>query len=356
MQEVIEPRPNETEKLLHLTERQRAILRLIVHEYVSTGRPVASKNLTEHREVGYSSATIRNEMAELEQTGLVEHFHTSGGRVPTSLGYRFFVKNLMSQADLPDIEQQTIRQLFRQAEVQLEAWTDLAAAVLAEIAGNVSVVTAPRTAVARLRHMELISLQPGTALLILVTFESTVRQVMIHLPSEANQEALSRLADRLTTELRGLTGFEIATRARGADENAKEVIQQLERTLISLDEAGQSEVSSSGLHNVVGRADFDDSDLQAMLDLMKGGQLLRSIVPLLRQGTDVQVFIGDDVLPDSLRKFGLIVAPYGSGEEVTGMLGILGPTRMAYWRSISTVRYMARLMSDLVSELIPAEE
>jgi heat-inducible transcriptional repressor len=129
-----------------LTARQRAILKMIVHEYVQSGRPVGSKTLTERYPVGVSSATIRNEMAELEASGFVSHLHTSGGRVPTDQGYRYYVHTLMGTPELPAGEQIMIRHQFRQAEVQLEGWMELAATTLAEIAGNVSVVTAPRTA------------------------------------------------------------------------------------------------------------------------------------------------------------------------------------------------------------------
>src|SRR4051794_35278198 len=200
-----------------LSPRQQAILKLIIHEFVQTGRPVGSKTLTERYTIGYSSATIRNEMAELETAGYIQHLHTSGGRVPTDVGYRYFVHNLMGAVELPQGDQIMIRHQFRQAEDHLEGWMELAATVMAEIAGNVSVVTAPRTAIAKLRHLELISLQPRIALLILVTFESTVRQVMIHLPETIDQPDLSRLADALVLDLRGLSSDEIAGRTTGMD-------------------------------------------------------------------------------------------------------------------------------------------
>src|SRR3712207_4027636 len=180
-----------------LSERQQAILRLIVQEYVATGRPVGSKTLVERHGIAYSSATIRNEMADLETAGYVQHLHTSGGRVPTDRGYRYFVHQLLGDVELPSSEQIMIRHQFRQVELQLEQWMELAATVLARAAGNVSVVTAPRTATPRLRHLELIALQPRLGLLILVTADSSVRQVMVHWPEEVEQDALSRLADAL---------------------------------------------------------------------------------------------------------------------------------------------------------------
>lgn len=339
-----------------LTPRQQAILKLIVHEFVQTGRPVGSKTLTERYTIGYSSATIRNEMAELENAGYIQHLHTSGGRVPTDVGYRYFVHNLMGAVELPPGEQIMISHQFRQAEDHLEGWMDLAATVMAEIAGNVSVVTAPRTAVAKLRHLELISLQPRIVLLILVTFESTVRQVMIHVPEVIDQPELSRLADAMVLDLRGLSSDEIAGRAAGLDQLSLTVVEQIVATLHTLDSADQTAIRHSGLENILGKPDVLDGDLQSVMALLRGGGFLSAVLPQLGREPDVQVFIGDQGLPNEFRRFGVVVATYGVDDVVTGVLGVLGPMRMSYWRSISTVRYMSRLMSDLMADLYPRLE
>ncbi len=136
-------RTKPTEEHPAITQRQQQVLQLIVREHVSNGRPVGSKSLSERYSIGYSAATIRNEMAELEAAGYVDHLHTSGGRVPTDAGYRYFVGHLMDDVDLPAGDQIMIRHQFRQAETKLDEWPELAASVLAEIAGNVSVVTSP---------------------------------------------------------------------------------------------------------------------------------------------------------------------------------------------------------------------
>jgi heat-inducible transcriptional repressor len=341
------------EGTVSLSARQQAILRLIVHEYIQSGRPVGSKTLTERYTLGLSSATVRNEMAELEASGFVQHLHTSGGRVPTAGGYRFFVDHLMENVELPPGEQIMIRHQFRQAEERLDGWMELAATVLAEIAGNVSVVTAPRTVVARLRHLELIALQPRLAMLILVTLESTVKQVMIHLVEPADQERLSGLADQLANSLRGTTAEEMSRHDVGSDAVARQVIEQAVATLSTLDTAGGAELRHSGLANIVGQPELAEGDLQRILALLTGGGLVSALLPQLGQGQDVQVFIGDENLPAELRHFGVVVSTYGVDDVVTGLLGVLGPTRMSYWRTISSVRYVSRLMSDLMLELYP---
>lgn len=334
-----------------LSQRQRAILKLIVQEYVATGRPVGSKTLTERYAVGVSSATIRNEMGELEEAGYVQQPHTSGGRVPTDHGYRYYVHELMGPPELSSGDQIMIRHQFRQVEAQLDQWVDFAASVLAETAGNVSIVSAPRTLVPRIRHFELISLQPRLALLILVTQETAVRQIMIHLPEDADQAELSRLADSLVSETRGLNADDIASRVIGSTPLGRFVLEQVEFGLRGLRSVEHTQLRHSGIENILGQPEFSGEGAQSVLELLRGGSLLGALLPQLTFGKEVQVFIGDENPADALRQFGVVMATYGINGEVTGILGVLGPTRMSYWRSISSVRYMARLMSDLMEDL-----
>jgi len=337
-----------------LTPRQQAILRLIVQEYVASGRAVGSKALSQHAAVSVSSATIRNEMADLEDAGFVQHLHTSGGRIPTDRGYRYFVHHLMGDVELPSSDQIMIRHQFRQVEVQLEQWMELAATVLAEAAGNVSVVTAPRATEARLRHFELIALQPRLALLILVTADSTVRQLMLHWPDETDQEVLSRLADSLVGGLRGLSAEDIAAREPEVNTLVHFVVHQIAAALRGLDAAERVEMRHSGIENMLAQSDLSGGEAQSLLALLRGGAFLSAVLPQLSDDDGVQVFIGDENPAVDLRRFGVVLSTYGVGGAVTGVLGVVGPTRMSYGRSISSVRYMAHLMSDLMADLYTA--
>lgn len=334
-----------------LTERQRTVLKLLVQDYVATGRPVGSKTLSEHYPSAVSSATIRSEMAALEDIGYVQQPHTSGGRVPTDRGYRFYVHNLMARPELSSGDQIMIRHQFRQVEAQLDSWVDFAASVLAETAGNISIVTAPRSMVARLRHLELISLQPRLALLILVTQESALRQMMVHLPEDADQPMLSRLADSLVPELRGLGSEGVETRANGTLGLTLHVLEHIATGLRGMGSVEHTQIRHSGIENILGQPEFAGSEGHSVLELLRGSSLLGAVLPQMAVGQEVQVFIGDENPADALRRFGVVMATYGIDGEVTGILGVLGPTRMSYWRSISSVRYMARLMSDLMEDL-----
>ena len=343
--------PEQPTQVPPITDRQRQILKLIVQEYVQRGRPVGSKALTERYALGVSAATIRNEMAELETNGFLQALHTSGGRVPTDLGYRYFVHTLMDAPELPSSDQITIRHQFRQVEAQVEQWVELAAVVLAETAGSVSVVTAPRPVTARLRHLELIALQPQTALLILVTQDSMVRQVMLRWPEETTQRELSALADEMAAELGGLSGADIDVRGDVLTGAKRFVAERIATTMTGLDAVEQVEVRQSGLENVLTQPEFAGAESQALLEILRGGGFLSAMLPQVEHGSGVQVFIGDENPSSELRRFGVVLATYGVGGEVSGLLGVLGPTRMAYGRSISSVRYMAHLMSGLVADL-----
>ena len=347
-------RPTTTQEHQAITQRQQQVLQLIVREHVSNGKPVGSKFLAERYSIGYSAATIRNEMAELEAAGFVDHLHTSGGRVPTDAGYRYFVGHLMDDVDLPAGDQIMIRHQFRQAETKLDEWPELAASVLAEIAGNVSVVTSPKVSTARIRHLELISLQPQLALLILVTKESTVRQSMVHLPVDVDQSDLRVLAGQLSAELSGRSADEVQKQAIRVSPLATAVVEHVIAALRQIDSPDQIAIRSKGLHYIVGQPGIQDDDVHAVLDLVQGGAFLNAILPQIESVDRVQVFIGRDELPDQLQRFGVIVATYGIDDNVKGLIGVLGPTRMSYWRTISTVRYMSRLISDLVTDLYPS--
>ena len=338
-------------KVPPINDRQRLILKLIVQEYVQSGRPVGSKALTERFALGVSSATIRNEMAELETNGFLQALHTSGGRVPTDLGYRYFVHTLMDAPEMSPSDQIMIRHQFRQVEAQLEQWVELAAVVLAETAGSVSVVTAPRPVTARLRHLELISLQPRTALLILVTQDSMVRQVMLRWPEESTQAELSALADEMVADLGGLAGNDIEVRTASLSGAKRFLAERIATTMTGLDGVEQVEVRQSGLENVLTQPEFAGAESQTLLEILRGGGFLSAMLPQVESGSGVQVFIGEENPSTELRRFGVVLATYGVGGEVSGLLGVLGPTRMAYGRSISSVRYMAHLMSGLVADL-----
>lgn len=335
-----------------LTERQQIVLRFLVEEYVESGRAVGSRTLTERYPMGVSPATVRNEMAMLERLGYIEHPHTSAGGVPTDQGFRYYVERYAVRSQLPATDQLTIRHQFRQVEAQLEGWMQLAATVLSEIAGNLAIITSPRSRQARLRHFEALSLQERLALLIVVTQDSSVTQSMLHLEESITQTELRAVSDRLNSELANLDAVEAQLFVDDLDGLERLIGEHVLTALAAAESGERTEVRSEGFEYMVRQPEFaGDGDLRQIFGLMRGSRLLSILLPQLTEERGVQIFIGEENVHDILQPFGIVVASYGVDRRVTGLLGIVGPRRMPYERSISSVRYMADLMSDLMQDL-----
>lgn len=340
-----------------LTPRQEQLLRLIVHDYVAGGRAVGSKALVGHYQLNVSSATIRNEMAELERQGLIEQPHTSAGRVPTDRGYRYYVEHLIGDPRLPVAEQMMIRHQFRQVEMQLQSWMRLASTVLAHTTGNVSLVTAPRTQTARLKHFELVSIQERLILLVLVTQESVVKQVIVEWSEPVTQAMLRAVADDLNPRYSGLPAGEIARAAERETGLAGLIAGQVAEILRELETATAVELQHAGLEHALQQPEFAGGQAAGQIvELLQGGAFLSALLPQVRAADDVQVFIGAENAANALQPYGIVVATYGVRHEVIGLLGVLGPRRMQYERSIGSVRYVAGLLSDLVGRLYTGDE
>jgi heat-inducible transcriptional repressor len=336
-----------------LTERQRAILGMVVRTYIETAAPVGSATLARRYALGVSPATVRNELAYLEQTGYLTHPHTSAGRVPTIQGYRYFVEQLMQDAELPAAEQRMIRHQFHQAGVDIEEWVRLAAAVLARTAGAAALATLPHAPESRLKHLELIAIRDPLVLLIVVLEDGTVQQQMLTTSRPISQDELSRVSNRLNSHLAGLTRREIAASPLPLSSLEQDVVEYALELMGEVDRQAHIEVYRDGLINILSAPEFADTErAQAVLRLLEEGTLLEAVlaeVGLTRRG--VQVIIGGEGRWEEMRDCSLVMARYGPPQEAVGVLGVFGPVRLPYERAVSSVRYVARLMTELVRDL-----
>lgn len=335
-----------------LSQRQRSILRYIVQEYVRSGRAVGSKTLIERYGLRVSSATVRNEMGELEERAYLQHPHTSAGRVPTDRGYRYYVEHLIDDTRLGPNEQLMIRHQFRQVQTRPDSSAKLAASILAELSGNLALVTPPRSAVERLRHFELISLREQVTLLIVVTQAGRVHQSILSLGSPVEQSELSELSQQLNRDVRNLTAAQIVQRSEELDGLPALVLRSVAEAVLQDEQESQRDVFAEGLEHTLQQPEFAQSVVaQRLLELLRGGAILSALLPQLAFDDDVQVFIGSENQSEDLRAFGVVVSTYRTGDEISGLVGVLGPTRMSYGRTISTVRYLAEVLSDLLGHL-----
>jgi heat-inducible transcriptional repressor len=342
-----------------LSERQKNLLLIIIRDYIDSAQPVGSKRLVEHYHIDLSSATIRNEMSALTELGYLRQPHTSAGRVPTEEGYRFFVSQMMNQAELPKSVQHNISNQFYQARADVDQWMHLAASVLAHQSQGVSVVTAPRAESLRFQHVELISTQGRQVLMVLVLIGGEVSQQLLTLAEPVKQEQLSQTAAHLNGLLAGRAIEELTALPTQSDALDQDililVIQDMRRTAKSL----SGEVYTDGLTNVLSEPEFADSDeARRALRLFEEHSSLQDLLARSTINSAVgglQVLIGGEGEWEELRQCSMVLTRYGVPGFATGMLGVLGPMRMSYGITIPTVRYVAGLLSGLVNDRIVGE-
>jgi heat-inducible transcriptional repressor len=333
---------------MSLSDRQEEILGLMVRSYIETGTPVGSRSLVDQYDLDYSPATVRNEMATLDELGYLEQLHTSAGRAPTELGYRYFVQRLVGEFELPLFERQMIRHQYHQARLDLEQWMRLSAAVLAHTSRGASIVTAPRPASTNLRHLQLISTQGRLVLMILVFVGGEIQQQMLTLAEPVPQARLTAVAEKLNHLLENADYQEVYARSSQLDDTLERDISRLVIDGMSrADRRGYSDIYRDGLANIV----EDEGARQAVRVLEEGPYLVSVLTEVLDPAmTGVQVVIGGEGRWEELRECAMIMARYGEIEHLSGAVAVLGPTRMPYGRNISAVRYVADLISRFVSE------
>jgi heat-inducible transcriptional repressor len=337
-----------------LTPRQQTILGLVIREYVASTHPISSKMLLEQYDLGVSSATVRNEMALLEELGYLTHPHTSAGRVPTDMGYRFLVERLLGDVTLPAAEQRMIAHQFHQARLELGQWMRLAATTLTRTARNASLVTAPQAEESRFKHVELISTQGKLVLLILVLQGGNVQQQMLTLAEPITQPELSQSADLLNQVCTGLGAAEIRARVRDLPTFEAEIVSLVLDMMNRCDSRITGEVYRDGLTAMLSQPEFVDAERsQGVLRLLEERSFLDDFLTqtLSPDVGGVQVIIGGEGRWEELSSCSMVLARYGVPGFATGALGVLGPTRMPYGRAISAVRFVAELMSDLIYEM-----
>ena len=297
--------------------------------------------------------------ARSTEKGYLRQPHTSAGRVPTEEGYRYFVSQMIDQAKLPESVQHTILHQFDQTTSDVEQWMHLAASVLAHQSQGAALITAPRSEKARFQHVELISTQGRQILMVLVIVGGEVTQQLLTLAEPVSQERLSQTAAHLNRLLMGRPMDEIENVHHHSDALEQDILTLISQDYHRLAEAVSGTIYIDGLTNVLSEPEFADSDeARRALRLLEERSTLQDL--LARKTVNgasggLQVLIGGESGWEALRQCSVVLARYGVPGLATGTLGVLGPMRMPYTRTIPTVRFVAGLLSDLVNGKIAGE-
>ena len=340
----------------NLTERQKLILALVIRDYIETAQPVGSLRVVENFGLEISSATVRNEMVTLTELGYLRQPHTSAGRVPTEDGYRYFVRQLMGHSDLPSTTKRTIVHQFYQAGLDVDRWMRLAASVLAHQAQAASLITAPRPERAFFKHLELINTHGRQVLMVLVLSGGEVSQQMLSLAEPVPQERLSMVAQSINLLCANLDAEAITTCSNQAGALEQDIFKLVIDEMRRFNHSGTGELYRDGLTQVLAEPEFGEIDLaRRALHFLEERTMLEDLLSrtvLTSEMGGVQVLIGGEGAWEELKECSIVLARYGVPGRASGALGILGPMRMPYGRTISTVRFVAGVLSNLVEDMI----
>ncbi len=341
-----------------LSDRRARILAFIVDDYVDSAVPVGSQALVSRHGIGLSSATVRNEMAALEDEGMITHPHTSAGRIPSYRGYRYYVSSLMNERNLSSQERLTILHQFHQSARELEEWVGLAASVLANSMHTVALVTQPRVREVRLKQLQLVELSENVALLIVVTSDAAVHQHTLEFPVAIDQESLTRLANRLNAEFGDKMAAELPVGSAAEPLGAVEsIVVAAVADLLLRAQAVVSELPIvEGVRELLRQPEYGDSD--RMLDTLEAVEERRlgDAIPgeAVEEG-DVAIVIGDENRDGPYKDMSFVLARYGVHGGPSGVLGVLGPTRLPYGDAVAHVRYVSDVLSELMRKLYREE-
>ena len=334
-----------------LSDRSAIILRSIVEQYIDRAIPVPSQSLMHTGGLDVSSATIRNEMMRLEQEGYIIRPHTSAGSVPSDKGYRFYVETLRD-IRLPANQQRMVSHLFHQVETRLDEWARLTAAILAHLAQNMAMVATARSTRAMFKHVELVSIQDRTALIVLVLHGARVRQQLVAFPQAVTQEDLSAASARLNSALTDLTSFDIEKKKLDLPGTESQVLPTILALMKSEDTVTLDEPYLEGLQHIFSQPEFADPQRALFLvDLLEHKNLMRLILPRDLTESGVHVYIGGENQAESIHNLSVIISQYGLPGEAVGCIAVIGPTRMPYVRTIASVDYLSEILTALIARL-----
>ena len=342
-----------------LDDRKLAVLRAIVQDYVSTEEPVGSKSLVDRHNLGVSPATIRNDMAALEEEGYIAQPHTSAGRIPTDKGYRLFVDRLAGVRPLSVAERRAIGQ-FLDSAVNLDDVVDRTVRLLAQLTRQVAVVQYPSLSGAAVRHLELLSIAPGRGMVVLITDTGRVEQRVVEVPVLTSDDLLPDLRARLNAVMDGKRlavadaavvslAAEFAVADRAVDGVVVATLTAALREMI--DESRDQRVVLAGAANLTRSGhDFSDS-LHLVLEALEEQVVLMRLLGEA-DTPEISVRIGHETAVAGLAATSVVAAGYGRG-EVVSRLGVIGPTRMDYPGTMGAVRAVARYVGHMVSGETP---
>ncbi len=337
-----------------LTARQETLLKLIVEDYIGTATPIASETIARNHQLKVSSATIRNEVACLEEAGYLTRPHPSAGTVPLDKAYRLYVESL-EDSETREVRQgevDSLRQQLIDIQRDVDEWTSGAAVILARRVGNMAIATFPKAKESRVRHLEVVPLQDLMVMLIVVLEQARLRRHLIKLDEPMEPTELEASSNRLKRQVVGLSRRGIESKEMSLTPLEEEVVGATMLILREEDRTSHPDPYVDGLRNLLSQPEFSENDkVRAIVEGVEEGSLVQAVLEETPDGRVVRVIIGQENRGDLLWPLSVVICQYGIPGEATGAVGAVGPKRMEYSKTISDVRLMSSVMSELLESV-----
>ncbi|MCP3030367.1 heat-inducible transcriptional repressor HrcA [Halobacillus sp. A1] len=333
-----------------LTDRQLLILQVIIDDFILTAQPVGSRSISKKDEITHSSATIRNEMADLEELGFLEKTHSSSGRVPSEKGYRFYVDHLLSPLRLSNQELTTIRQAFKDRMMEFERVVQKSAGILSELTNYTSIILGPEIFETKLKQLQIVPLNDQSAIAILVTDTGHVEHRAFNIPVEIDHSQLEKMVNILNDRLRGVPLVKLYEKLQTEIYDLIEIHTDQHEHAYSYLQAAlldehQTKLYIGGKTNILMQPEFKDLDkVRSLYAIIEKENEMADLLRSDEQG--VHVRIGHENPFDAMQNCSLITARYTLGNEQAGTIALLGPTRMEYNRVISLINVLSKQMTE----------
>lgn len=332
-----------------MDERKAAILRAVIEQYIDTAQPVASSTIARIAGLGVSSATVRNEMNELEREGYLAQPHTSAGRVPTDLGYRFYVNDMRTPGRLPSRDEQEVTSFFRDSHHVLEDMLRETSQLLVRLTDHAAVVVGPQADATSIRSVQLVDLRPGVVLLLAVLSTGAIEKVTLMVPEDTAIDVINRAGATLDAALTGHSPGAIPMPVATGTPEVDRLVDTCARALSEVARAPEAGVVVAGKNKLAGEPFAAPDQAARLLELLEQQFV---VVTMVRNVLDagLSVSIGSENELEELRNCSLVLARYSGAGNITGMVGVLGPTRMDYRRSVAAVTTVSDRLGRTLSQ------
>jgi len=339
---------------LTAAERKKAVLKIIVESYIHEAMPLASETIVRKYDLKVSSATIRNDMVSLAEEGYIARPHASAGCVPTDKAYRFYVETIDSDVDFSMPEQDVLQQLKQEVGEEIEQWLRQAAVLLSSLAHNMVIVTLPRATRHHFKHLDMVASQNLLVLLIMVLCEAKVVQKMLPLKAFIAQDNLTKLANKFNAIYAGMDSQQILASEEHLTTEEKQISGFIADVMAAEDAREYGKPYLEGLCLMLRHPEFfNNPRVPEILEVLEGGEWLREIsFQPFDRGEETSVTIGAENHETALRDLSLLVKQYGVPGKAAGLLGVVGPKRMDYVTTLSSLKCFAALLSDRITQRV----